>query len=134
MWRSHRKTFGIALAAFTLLTAAAGDRAFAALDQSLYIAPGLCRLPPGDTNAAVLGTRFGGNYLSRRDATMALGPYSRVIDCEAGDRMILAALESATPSTLGQSLATDMPDARRAEEYLVLGQYTKAFELLFAAL
>lgn len=142
MWRSYRRTFATGITALAMLIGAVADGASAA-GEALEAAPALCRVPADKSNTAALEALFGSNYLSFRNSTLALGPYSNVLDFDtpamslpdlSSDQPKYAALETALQSAIGRSLADEMPDARRAEDYLALGLYTRAFDILFSAL
>jgi len=138
MWRSHEQTVTTALASLIMLISAAVGDAHAA-GESLEDGVAVCRLPAGDTSTADLDALFERNYVSFRNSTLALGPYTNVLDADASamglaNQPKFAALESVPQAADATSIADEMPDTRRAEDYLVLGQYTRAFDTLLAAL
>ena len=138
MWRSHEQTVTTALASLIILIGAAVGDAHAA-GVSLEDGVAVCRLPAGDTSTADLDALFERNYVTFRNSTLALGPYANVLDADASamglaNQPKYAALESAPQAADATSIADEMPDTRRAEDYLVLGHYTRAFDTLLAAL
>ena len=138
MWRSHEQTVTTALASLIILIGAAVGDAHAA-GVSLEDGVAVCRLPAGDTSTADLDALFERNYVTFRNSTLALGPYANVLDADASamglaNQPKFAALESAPQAADATSIADEMPDTRRAEDYLVLGHYTRAFDTLLAAL
>ena len=138
MNKSHEQTVTTALASLIMLISAAVGDAHAA-GVSLEDGVAVCRLPAGDTSTADLDALFERNYVSFRNSTLALGPYANVLDADASamglaNQPKYAALESAPQAADATSIADEMPDTRRAEDYLVLGHYTRAFDTLLAAL
>lgn len=148
MWRSHLRIIVTGIAVLAVLIGAGGDGALAVGESlSLEIAPAQCRAPAQESRAAPVDALwdalFGSDYLSFRNSKLALGSYGNVMDSDASamglsnrlsDRPVFAALEGASQAANSRSLADEMPDARRAEDYLALGQYTRAFDTLFSAL
>ena len=138
MNKSHEQTVTTALASLIILIGAAVGDAHAA-GVSLEDGVAVCRLPAGDTSTADLDALFERNYVTFRNSTLALGPYANVLDADASamglaNQPKFAALESAPQAADATSIADEMPDTRRAEDYLVLGHYTRAFDTLLAAL
>lgn len=138
MNKSHEQTVTTALASLIMLISAAVGDAHAA-GVSLEDGVAVCRLPAGDTSTADLDALFERNYVTFRNSTLALGPYANVLDADASamglaNQPKFAALESAPQAADATSIADEMPDTRRAEDYLVLGHYTRAFDTLLAAL